>query len=150
MYQSLTSRVCVASIDSVFVWLLQSKERPKKGFLDVLAGQKVKGEQKMREQGGGQELVPFPSLPLSLIFSLFPLLAHLSKDRELLSLIFLFSVKTPQNACYAGLIIKVQLEKFNATNLVTKHWLETAAKKLEVIPTLVNLQQQQNAKLSNY
>ena len=33
---------------------------------------------------------------------------------------------------------------------MTKHWLETAAKKLEVIPTLVNLQQQQNAKSSNF
>lgn len=78
VYQSLTSRVCVASTESVSVWLLQSKERPKKGFLDVLAGQKVKREQKMREQGGGQELVPFPPVPLSLIFSLLspPSISH--------------------------------------------------------------------------
>ena len=46
------------------MWLPQSKERSRKGFVDVLAVQKVKREQEMREQGGGEELVPFPPLPL--------------------------------------------------------------------------------------
>lgn len=98
VYQSLTSRVRVSNFESVSVWLPQSKERSRKGFLDVLAVQKVKREQKMREQGGEEELVPFPSLPLLYLsfFALFPLFTHLSKDRELLSLIFFSPVKTPQ------------------------------------------------------
>ena len=100
----------------------------------------------MREQRGEEELVPFSPF---LTFCSLPTFCMPFKSYRT-AFFDLSFLKAPQNPCYAGQIIEVQLEKFNATNLVTKHWLKTAAKKLEVIPTLVNLQQQQNGKLSNF